>query len=78
MDFKHPEHIYLPNYHTYQIVKRAIDPDNPYGIWRPSKDWECEYTVTPNWVSPVRTRGLGDNISSGGIIYHKVIEKRKE
>ncbi|KAL4494069.1 hypothetical protein ABPG72_016025 [Tetrahymena utriculariae] len=79
-----PEQIILPFFDdTFNIIssdseKKSIEfnPEDPVSCWNPHKSIEC--CVAPNIqvIHPQKTCGLGDNISSTGLVYHKVISNK--
>lgn len=55
----------------YYIDKKEIF-ENPNYCWSYSSDWKCCIGLTIELIKPKRVRGLGDNISSAGIIYQGI------
>eukprot|EP01017_Pseudomicrothorax_dubius_P042310 TRINITY_DN6893_c0_g1_i1.p1 TRINITY_DN6893_c0_g1~~TRINITY_DN6893_c0_g1_i1.p1 ORF type:complete len:218 (+),score=40.38 TRINITY_DN6893_c0_g1_i1:65-718(+) len=63
-----PQTYLLP--HLNGVVEtRAFDPSRPIVQWNPTEEFTCFGAPQFYVRRPVRTQGLGDNISSVGLVY---------
>jgi len=73
-----PEELILPEEGSSEGRRVIFDIASPVNCWQMSTKFTC--CAAPSLISrkPKKTCGLGDNISSAALVFHKTVEGKKE